>query len=209
MRIDPKKFAIYRETVIGMTQAELAAALGMHKGRISAIETSEGGAAMEVENFRKLAILGNSTVEALYNRIGSSEPAARSPAIVGEIAAGGMVEMFSDDSELEHVPMMMPDHPKAFALKIRGDSMEPEYQNGDVIIVEPIAADKIQPGDDLAVWCDGGADEKSCFKRVERIKDGVLFLRPLNKRHKPFEVKCEHVIRAAVEIGLYRPKRRA
>jgi SOS-response transcriptional repressor LexA len=144
-----------------------------------------------------------------------AEPFEESPVapagipVKGEIVAGDAVECFSDDAELEQIPMSLPGNPRAFALRILGNSMEPEFRPGDCLIVEPIDPDNIQPGDDVVISCDGEAGGVSTFKRVEKIADGILYLRPLNNRHKKLAIKCSTVIRSSIHIGMYRAKKRA
>ncbi|AHX12915.1 Cro/Cl family transcriptional regulator [Dyella jiangningensis] len=69
----------------------------------------------------------------------------------------------------------------AFALKIQGQSMEPEFQQGDVIIVDPNVAPR--PGDFVVAKLDDA--EKATFKKyrdrgLDRDGNRMIELAPLN-----------------------------
>jgi phage repressor protein C with HTH and peptisase S24 domain len=68
--------------------------------------------------------------------------------------------------------------PDAYALKVTGDSMEPVYRKGDVLIVVPDA--EIKRGDRVVVKTAGG---EVMAKEVLRSSTRKLELRSLNSRH--------------------------
>ena len=68
-----------------------------------------------------------------------------------------------------------------YALRVKGDSMEPKFPNGCLIIVEP--EEHPEPGKFVIIRQNG---DEATFKQL--IQDGsTLFLRPLNDRY-PFMV---------------------
>lgn len=72
----------------------------------------------------------------------------------------------------------------AFAARVHGDSMEPKYRAGDIVIFSPAATSK--NGDDCFVRM---VDGQTTFKRVffESDEDGeaVVRLQPRNERYRP------------------------
>ncbi|MBI5634968.1 MAG: helix-turn-helix domain-containing protein [Nitrospirae bacterium] len=70
-----------------------------------------------------------------------------------------------------------------FALRIKGDSMEPEFREGDVVIVNPHVEAK--PGDYVIVKND---EEEATFKQLKKFGD-TLVLHPLNSRYEDIELK--------------------
>lgn len=68
--------------------------------------------------------------------------------------------------------------PDAYALKITGDSMEPVYRKGDVLIVAPAA--EIKRGDRVVLKTAGG---EVMAKEVVRRSARKMELRSLNARH--------------------------
>jgi len=90
------------------------------------------------------------------------------------------------------------DDPDAFAARVVGDSMEPEYREGDLVIFSP--AMEVVSGNDCFVRLE--PDHESTFKRVyfETGEGGAELIRiqPINNRYPPKTVPREDV------AGLYR-----
>ncbi len=97
-----------------------------------------------------------------------------------------------------HVSCPEVDDPDAFAARVHGDSMEPGYIEGDIVIFSPQSAPR--HGDDCFVRF---ADGQTTFKRVFFEEDdqtgrGVLRLQPRNEKYRAQTVPAEEV------EGLYR-----
>jgi len=95
--------------------------------------------------------------------------------------------------------------PDAFAARVFGDSMEPLYREGDIVIFSPMA--EARTGDDCFVRLAGG---DSSFKRVffEEADDGgpgTVRLQPRNERYPPKVYKAEEV--EAIYRAVYRYER--
>lgn len=87
------------------------------------------------------------------------------------------------------------DDPDAFAAAVIGESMQPEYQEGDIVVFSP-AAD-VADGNDCFVRLE--PDHETTFKRVYFDEGGALVrLQPLNPRFPPAVHPRESV------AGLYR-----
>lgn len=87
--------------------------------------------------------------------------------------------------------------PDAFAARIVGDSMMPEYREGDIVVFSP--ARDVASGDDCFVRIE--PDHESTFKRVyfEGDKGAELIrLQPINNAYPPKILPREQV------VGLYR-----
>ena len=67
---------------------------------------------------------------------------------------------------------------QAFAVRVVGDSMEPRYRHGDIVVFSPHTT--AQSGDDCFVRLEGGA---TTFKRCYHDDDTTLRLQPLNSRY--------------------------
>lgn len=76
-----------------------------------------------------------------------------------------------------------------FSLKVRGDSMLPDFREGDMIVIDP----DLQPrsGDYVVVVIDGTGE--ATFKRYMKKKDGEVLM-PLNPDYAPIRLQPEHRI---------------
>ncbi len=84
--------------------------------------------------------------------------------------------------------------PNAFAVRVVGDSMQPKYAEGDIVIFSPAAA--VQDGDDCFVRF---TEPHECtFKRVFFDKRSKVRLQPRNEKYPPQVVEKKRV------NGLYR-----
>ncbi len=95
--------------------------------------------------------------------------------------------------EYVSVPEEMAD-PNAFAVRVVGDSMEPKYHEGDVVVFMPSAP--VESGDDCFVRfavTGGPVDGESTFKRVFFDTDGRIRLQPLNERRAPTFVERREI----------------
>jgi len=77
-----------------------------------------------------------------------------------------------------------------FALIVKGDSMEPEFREGDIIIVNPNIEPK--PGDFVIVKDED--NEEATFKQLKRFGD-LIVLHPLNPKYPDIELTPRHKVR--------------
>ncbi len=129
--------------------------------------------------------------------------------VINKVAAG-YPEEFSDlgypvgvADEYVAVPAEL-DDPHMFAVHVVGESMEPRYTEGEIVVFSPAA--EVASGDDCFVRFSKGSapgDAESTFKRVffdgpERVR-----LQPLNERYAPEFVKpsdIEGIYRATARV---------
>jgi SOS-response transcriptional repressor LexA len=138
----------------------------------------------------------------------TAEPGKGTP-VLGEITAGGFVEsiVFDPDEEPERVPLYYPEVRRTYALRIRGDSMAPEYRPGEILIVRDATPNELEDGEDAVIQCNGGNDGCSTFKRCVFLGEGRVRLMPLNDAYKPLECTLDHIVRIGKVLGVYRPRR--
>ena len=86
--------------------------------------------------------------------------------ILGKVAAGKSIEMIED--VLGDVTINRPNDAQYFALQIKGDSMLPRIEDGDIVIVRK--QDDIESGD-LAIVSINGED--ATCKRLKKYRDGI------------------------------------
>ena len=88
----------------------------------------------------------------------------------------------------------MVDDAQAFAARVVGDSMLPEYAEGDIVVFSPAA--EVTDGCDCFVRIE--PDHETTFKRVFFDDDGQVRLQPLNPRFAPQLFDRLHI------AGMYR-----
>lgn len=76
-----------------------------------------------------------------------------------------------------------------FSLTVRGDSMLPDFREGDKIVIDPDLAP--QSGDFVVVVIDGSGE--ATFKRYLKKKDGEVLM-PLNSDYTPIVLTPDHRI---------------
>lgn len=115
--------------------------------------------------------------------------------VLGTIPAGIPIEAIEDVIDWEEIPIEMTKGGKEyFALKIRGDSMYPRYEDEDVVIFRK--QDTCENGQDCAVMVNGN---DATFKRVRLSEKGVT-LQPLNPKYDPKVFSNEDVMNLPVRV---------
>lgn len=113
--------------------------------------------------------------------IGTGPDLSGSVPLLSSVQAGNFKELVNNytdsDNEAERIPTSVPVNQYTFALRVEGDSMEPDFQEGMIIIVEP----ELDPLPNDFVIVKNGSEE-STFKQL--VKDGSdWYLKPLNDRY--------------------------
>jgi len=115
--------------------------------------------------------------------------------IYGTIPAGVPMECIEDIIDTEEIDSnMLKGGKQYFGLKIKGNSMEPEYLDGDTIILEKVA--NCESGQDAVVMVNG---YDGTFKRVFKNEAGII-LQPLNPEYQPMVYTNEQIEKLPVKI---------
>ena len=124
--------------------------------------------------------------------------------VYGTIPAGIPMECIEDIIDTEEISAdMLKGGKQYFGLKIKGDSMEPDYLDGDVIILQK--QDDCESGDDCVVMVNGN---DGTFKRVFKNENGII-LQPLNNKYQPIIYSNEQIENLPVKIlGVFEELRR-
>lgn len=115
--------------------------------------------------------------------------------ILGKIPAGVPLEAIEDiDGYVEVSKSIVKDPYNLFALRISGDSMNPEYKTNDIVIVKKQF--EFNSGDDCVVMVNGN---DATFKRVIKQEDSII-LKPLNNNYEPTFFSKKDIIDRPVKI---------
>jgi repressor LexA len=121
--------------------------------------------------------------------------------ILGAIAAGGLVEPFTDTVDhLDLSNLLL--QPQYFALRVTGDSMiEALIAPGDVVIMKPVADPKsLKNGTIVAAMVEGHGTTLKHFHR----KGSKVTLKPANGKYSPIEVSASQVQVQGSLVGVWR-----
>ena len=122
--------------------------------------------------------------------------------IFGAIAAGSIVETFTDTVE-RFDPTTLDFHGSDFALRVRGDSMiEALIDDGDIVIMREVQDPKrIRNGTIVAARVESAMTLKYYY-----FDDGKVTLKPANPRFAPMEYPAEEVSIDGQLIGVWRSR---
>jgi SOS-response transcriptional repressor LexA len=172
-----------RREALGMSQSQLAKKCGVSRTAVTQWET-EGGTAPNREKQSLVASVLGLTVAQL---MGGSENVQVGPEVRGTVplisaVQAGNYKMHVDnfhpgDGGEERISTTVPVKRHTFALRVSGDSMEPDFHEGAILIVEPDL--EPQPGDFVIAK---NGDEETTFKQLTR-DGGDWYLKPLNPRY--------------------------
>ena len=126
---------------------------------------------------------------------------AKGVPVLGSIAAGGLVEPFSDVKEQLDLSSIF-QKPNCFALRVVGDSMiEDLIAEGDVVIMRSLGdTEQVNDGEIVAARVDGYG---TTLKRFYRQEDQVT-LKPANAKYPPIEVNAVKVEVQGILVGVWR-----
>jgi len=131
-------------------------------------------------------------------KVGSPLAAGRLVPVINKVAAGYP----SDFNDLDYPVGVADDYvrcpdlhdPNAFAVRVVGDSMEPKFYEGDIVIFSPAA--EVHNGDDCFIRF--AEPHETSFKRAFFEPDNKVRLQPRNEKYSPLIVDGHRI------NGLYR-----
>lgn len=115
--------------------------------------------------------------------------------VYGTIPAGIPMECIEDIMDTEEISAdMLRGGKQYFGLRVKSNSMEPEYLEGDTLILEKV--DDCESGDDCVVMVNGN---DGTFKRVFKNENGII-LQPLNPSYSPMVYTNEQIENLPIRI---------
>ena len=174
----------------GLSQEQLAKAIGVSRSTIAMWET--GGSQPDAQMLLKLSSLVGVSIDVL---LGNSAQVPHKVNVYGDIPAGVPVEAIEDVlGQIEVEADTLRDGYDYFALRLKGDSMVPEYRHGDVVLFRK--SPSARAGEDVAAMI---GEQDATFKRFTRSDTGIV-LRPLNPDYEPLFFSKEQIARLPVVI---------
>ena len=182
-----------------MKQADLAKQLNVRQNTVSTWET--GRSEPDFATLQKMAEIFDTTIDYILGNSNERVPqrttgVAKIP-VLGSIPAGIPLEAIEDIVDWEEIPQAMCAGGKEyFALKVKGDSMWPDYLEGDIVIVKKTPT--CESGDVCAVYVNG---YDATLKRVKFSEAGELTTIPINPSYPPRTYTPEEIRSLPVSIA--------
>lgn len=182
-----------------MTMKELGAVVGLAESTISQYET--GKREPDNETLLRLGEFFNTSVDYLLGRETATDgppdpsvPGSKWIPVIGTIPAGTPVEAIEEILDYEEISPQMASQGEHFALKIKGQSMEPKISDSDVVIVRK--QDDCDSGDVAVVLVNG---DEATVKRIKKEPSGIMLI-PSNPSYEPKFYSNEQVENLPVRI---------
>ena len=180
---------------LGLNQIELAKRL--HLSSSASISQYESGDRIPSDDIKlKMAEIFNCSLDYLLGK--TDKRHSQNPAVVliyGTIPAGIPMEMIEDIIDTEEIDAeMLKGGKEYFGLKIKGNSMSPEYLDGDIIILQKV--EDCESGQDCVVMVNGN---DGTFKRVFKNENGII-LQPLNPGFQPLVYTNDQIEKLPIKI---------
>ena len=155
-----------------ITQEELGKVLDIQKAAISKYENGRAEPSTEVR--KKMSayfgvsidyLLGNSPAKLSAQKLGRG---VRIP-VLGRVVAGIPIEAVEEILDYEEITPELAATGEFFALQVKGDSMLPKLEEGDIVIVKKQA--DVETGDIAIVLVNG---DEATIKQVKKVTGGIM-----------------------------------
>ena len=182
-----------------LTQQELASGLGISFSSVSMYERGQ-----REPNFETLELiadyfnvdmdylLGKSSIKnrSSLHTVGVKAPSSITYPIIGEVAAGFGSEAIEEETgDYEQIPVEWlrgRRQDEFFVLRVKGDSMYPNYMDGDRVLV--LRTPTVESGTIAVVLYDG---QSATLKKVNYMQgEDWMELEPLNREYAPKRIEA-------------------
>ena len=198
----------YLRRMHAYSQEDVARKMG-YKSFTTVQKWESGEAQPPFNKVLKLASLLGVEVNDLYSvdlqsekYILSQVPGPNRIPVYGTVHAGMPFDAIEDIRGYVDMPLHSSPGKEYFALEIRGDSMLPDYRDGDIVIFEK--SSDCHDGDKCVVCFSYG---EATFKKI-RKHDGFIILQPLNSDYEPIQINTNDPDSDITVLGIAREIRR-
>ena len=191
--VTPARIKSARED-LKLTKRELAKRIGVHESSINKYE--KGLVDIPLSKISELARVLKVTEAYLMGweeKTPQPSQGLQIP-VLGTVAAGIPISAVEDILDYEEIPSSWQSQGEFFALKIKGDSMEPRMESGDVVIVKQQS--DANSGDTVIVLVNG--DDATC-KKLQKTDNGIMLV-STNPKYPPMFYSNEEISTKPVVI---------
>lgn len=172
-----------------ISQAKLADELGVSASTVAMWESGE----REPKNYETLELIAdyfNVNMEVLLT--GRLTP-TKIP-VLGRVVAGIPIDAIEEIIDYEEIPQAMAKNGEYFALQIKGNSMEPKFSEGDVVIVRK--QEDVDSGDIAIVLVNGN---EATVKKIKKFNGGINLI-PTNPDYDVITYTTDDVEKLPVRV---------
>lgn len=157
---------------MSLSQRELGQKIGVAESTISLYESNKRFP--DAETLQKISSLFNVSLDYLLGNAPCKKPV--SPAgrgvripVLGRVVAGIPIEAVQEILDYEEITPELAATGEFFALQVKGDSMLPKLEEGDIVIVKKQA--DVETGDIAIVLVNG---DEATIKQVKKVTGGIM-----------------------------------
>ncbi|MFG0448340.1 LexA family protein [Vibrio sp. YQ_11] len=182
----------------GITQAELAKSSGVSQVTISHLVSGKSTSSRKLPEIAKA--LGVTTETLTSNAradisLEDAKPPVNYYPLISYVEAGNFACIDQTFESYEYYPASKVCSSSTFALRIKGESMEPRFMEGDIIFVDP---EQAYSNGDYVVARINGSDEAT-FKQYREV-EGKKYLHALNSEF-PLDMRFQELTKDSVIVG--------
>ena len=181
-----------------LTLEQVVDVVGCSKGSLSKVENGKQGYTgdfiSKIANALGVAEIDIYT-EAAHGGVEEGPEIQGTVPLISWIQAGNWQDIIDNlhPGEGERVSTTYKVRKHSYALRVRGDSMEPKFPDGAIVIVEP--EENPEPGSFVIIRQNGG---EATFKQL-MVDGDVKYLKPLNSRYPIMELRADAVFCGVVK----------
>lgn len=179
----------------GLKQVEFAPIIGVSQGSLSGYENDK--IEPDQDTLIKIATYFDVSIDYLLGKTAVRKERSIKGVLIpvlGEVRAGYPMEAVENIIDYEEIDEAMANRGEYFALRIRGDSMEPRFVEGDVVIVRK--QETADTGDIVVALVNG---DSATIKKLKRYDHGISLI-PANPAYEPMYYANEEIHELPVSI---------
>lgn len=173
----------------GLTQQQVADYMKVSQNTYSYWET--GRNKIDGDSLKKLAILFEESMDYL---LGSIEKKGVKIPVLGRVQAGIPIEAVQEIIDYEEIEPELAATGEFFCLQVKGDSMEPKFSNGDVVVVRQQS--DAESGNIVVAIINGN---DATIKKLKKVENGLVLI-STNSQFDPMFFSNEEILKLPVEI---------
>lgn len=158
---------------MSLSQKELGLKIGVAESTVSLYESNKRFP--DTETLKKISALFNVSIDYLLGNTPTKTPTQKTAGhgvripVLGRVVAGIPIEATQEILGYEEITPDLAKTGEFFALQVKGDSMLPKLEEGDIVIVK--CQEDVETGDIAIVLVNG---DEATIKQVKKVDGGIM-----------------------------------